>query len=134
MPTISRKRRTSYKGKLLGRLYSKSAVMPSSWQTFSILLFLRKYYSIIHDYSIIHSLYHQPYSTIHLIYHQPYSIFHYYSIDFYSFIHRTIMSSTLEDLRQLLASKDGISKKLLLRDVHEIIVGAETPAETATRM
>jgi hypothetical protein len=44
------------------------------------------------------------------------------------------MSSSLEDVRQLLASKDGISKKLLLRDLHEIIVGAETPEETATRM
>lgn len=44
------------------------------------------------------------------------------------------MSSSLGDLRQLLASTDGISKKLLLRDLHEIIVGAETPEETATRM
>ncbi len=44
------------------------------------------------------------------------------------------MSSSLEDVRQLLASKDGIPKKLLLRDLHEIIVGAETPEETATRM
>ena len=49
-------------------------------------------------------------------------------------VHQAIMSSSLQDLKQLLTSKDGISKRLLLRDLHEIIVGAETPEETATRM
>lgn len=44
------------------------------------------------------------------------------------------MSKVLEDVRQLLASRNGLSKKLLLRDLHEIIAGVETPEETATRM
>jgi hypothetical protein len=44
------------------------------------------------------------------------------------------MSSPLEDVKQLLASADGASRKLLLRQLHEIIVSVETPQETATRM
>lgn len=44
------------------------------------------------------------------------------------------MSSPLEDVKQLLASVDGASRKLLLHQLHEIIVSVETPQETATRM
>jgi hypothetical protein len=45
-----------------------------------------------------------------------------------------MMSSPLEDVKQLLASADKHSRKVLLRELHEIIVSAETPEETATRM
>lgn len=45
-----------------------------------------------------------------------------------------VMSPTLEHVRQLLATADKASKKLLLRDLHEIIVSVETPEETAIRM
>jgi hypothetical protein len=44
------------------------------------------------------------------------------------------MSTLLEDVRQLLASAEGPSRKLLLIQLHEIIVSVETPEETATRM
>lgn len=40
----------------------------------------------------------------------------------------------MEQLRQLLTSTHGDARKLLLRELHEIIVGLETPEETATRM
>jgi len=44
------------------------------------------------------------------------------------------MSSPLENVKQLLASTEGASRKLLLRELHEIIASAETSEETATRM
>lgn len=44
------------------------------------------------------------------------------------------MSGPLEVVRQLLASADGIARKAVLRQLHEMIVSAETPQETATRM
>lgn len=44
------------------------------------------------------------------------------------------MSNPLEEIRQLLESAEGPSRKTLLVQLHEIIVSVETPEETATRM
>lgn len=44
------------------------------------------------------------------------------------------MSSHLEELRQLLASTEGPSRKALLRELYEIILSVETPEDTAKRM
>lgn len=43
-------------------------------------------------------------------------------------------SSPFQDIKQLLASAEGASRGAVLRQLHEIIVSAETPAETAMRM
>lgn len=40
----------------------------------------------------------------------------------------------MEQVRQLLISAHGDARKVLLRELHEMIVGLETPEETATRM
>jgi hypothetical protein len=40
----------------------------------------------------------------------------------------------MEQVRQLLTSARGDVRKVLLRELHEIIVSLETPEETATRM
>jgi hypothetical protein len=40
----------------------------------------------------------------------------------------------MEQVRQLLTSAHGDARKILLRELHEMIVGLETPEETATRM
>lgn len=44
------------------------------------------------------------------------------------------MSDPLESLRLSLGSADDAPRKAILRQLHEIIVSAETPEETATRM
>lgn len=44
------------------------------------------------------------------------------------------MDFPLKDVRQLLSSKHGSEKKMLLRDLHEIIVDVETPEEIAIRV
>lgn len=40
----------------------------------------------------------------------------------------------MEQLKQLLTSTYGDARKVLLREMHEMIVGLETAEETATRM
>ncbi|RYN41800.1 hypothetical protein AA0112_g1804 [Alternaria arborescens] len=40
----------------------------------------------------------------------------------------------MEQVRQLLSSAHGDARKILLRELHEMIVGLETPEETATRI
>lgn len=44
------------------------------------------------------------------------------------------MSNPFQDIKQKLASVDDASRGTVLRQLHEIIVSAETPEETATRM
>ncbi|KAL9625056.1 MAG: hypothetical protein Q9160_000785 [Pyrenula sp. 1 TL-2023] len=44
------------------------------------------------------------------------------------------MSNPLEDVKQLLATAEGSSRRALLRELQELIVSAETPDETATRV
>lgn len=44
------------------------------------------------------------------------------------------MSSPLEQVKELLVSAEGPSRKALLIQLHEVIVSVETPQETATRM
>lgn len=44
------------------------------------------------------------------------------------------MSSPFQEIQQLLTSTEGASRGAVLRQLHEIIVSAETPEETATRM
>ncbi|ORY56608.1 S-adenosyl-L-methionine-dependent methyltransferase [Pseudomassariella vexata] len=44
------------------------------------------------------------------------------------------MSNPLQDVKQLLASAEGPSRKALLGQLHEIIISIETPEETATRI
>lgn len=47
---------------------------------------------------------------------------------------KSIMSNPFEDIKQLLATPDEASRGAVLRQLHEIIVSAETPKDTATRM
>ncbi|KAK7739363.1 hypothetical protein SLS63_001706 [Diaporthe eres] len=44
------------------------------------------------------------------------------------------MSSPFQEIQQLLTSAEGPSRGAVLRQLHEIIVSAETPEETATRI